>query len=311
LPSNIEEATPGIGAQTTQYWDETITLYEQRTQEISDYIMAQPGEIDEAELRAIKDSYDAELEAVKAKYPDVEEFEGRRDRRKNAMNPFEEAAQVVEDIMRYKPDGYPEWPGDDATKEEVQEYYRQKGVWAEKRLDHKERVLEQMLLDDTGAADDASNIVAQIVTGHFAGDILAAFDMRYSSGPEIFYERQKDYQGALNDQAWEQRNAQKAAEEAERNARLNSELGPESVDLLNSYLALPKGEARQEFRAQNDEMYEVLDVAYTPEKRQQAKELWGEDIYEFAKTWPGPYKEDKEAWKACWYMQDIPMAYHH
>lgn len=292
MPGNIESANPGISAQTNQYWDEYIKISEAETAAVGEFLLANPAATSK-EVQAIREQFAAQKDAAKAKYPAVEEYESRRDRRTNAMNPFEEASQIVEDILRYQPPGKPTYPEVD-DKALLNKYYEERALWEEKKLDHKERVLEQMALDDTGAADNAQSIVYQIVTGHYAADLMRAFDLRYASGPEIYYQEANDLQNEVDSEKFKQIEAEKEA----RYQAVASEMGQEVADLWLQYHNTPKGEARSAFKAEHKELYEALDVSYNPERRQQAKELFGEDIYEAAAAYPGSKKNNPEAWNA-------------
>ena len=295
--TNAEEYAANI--QAGQYWDDYIAISEQETEAVEEAILANPS-ITPEEVRAIRDEYRTQREGLEELYPDMADYVKRRNRVKQSMNPFERASQMVEDVLRNDPHSHrkPEYPGEDASKEAKQEYYREYEEWYELRLSYLNRVFQQMADGDSvgrygPTAED--QIAAQIVTSRYAGDLDRGFDYRYSGPATVTW-----------GEAWGIQKAQTSADYDARDARrqdavdrVTDAFGVEAGMLMEDYYQVPY-EGKLEFLNANPGVYQYKVLAEDPEGYAEAVDLFGEEVFSQVSKYPGKKADNPEAW-AKWY----------
>lgn len=142
----------------------------------------------------------AELNAVKSPFWDKEdEIKGQYDIPKkekgipSGANPMERAIYELEQMLRV--DGKPQRPADDATPEQMQEYYAEKAAWEEQRLDTLDTRFNKVLSDVTpraangqkrgNLAPDWKLALASLVEGQYSSELLRKYsDLKHANDVE-------------------------------------------------------------------------------------------------------------------------------
>ena len=133
--------------------------------------------------------------------------------------------------------------------------------------------------------------VEQILLGQYTTEMLRGYDSRYESIEVMAHGEQWNIQGAQKQEDFARWEAEKQA----RLATVANALGTDVAQAMDAYSDLPESE-KAAFREANPKLYEAWAMAYNPEQYAETKALFGDDIYELARSYT-PYGEDKEAWK--------------
>src|SRR5690606_22150793 len=88
------------------------------------------------------------LRALDEKYPSAQ-YPERTGRPPAGMNPVERARWELERIIRASSQDKPQYPGEDASPEEMQAYYAQMAAFKERQYDYIENSVNQLLSTDS------------------------------------------------------------------------------------------------------------------------------------------------------------------
>lgn len=296
---------PAVRLATNQYWEQVNETLDTMNADTAQYIVDNPGASRE-DVSDFKATYFSDIDEIGEGFPSVRRKFGDSDDNVSFtqnQNPFERAESEINTVVSYEPPGKPEWPGEEATDEQLRVYYDAKLQWEQQRLSYVENVLGQYITggpqpfgpeggpqlspgQDTFFNTRVNETVGVTVQGKYAADVLRAYRLRFASEVEALWSEQRELEQQFDRNLWN-----------ERRANVSATFGASSLRLWEQYLELPKNSPeRASFRANNPMIRQIQMLAYDPEGYQQAIAQFGNDIFDLAASYPaGKSKDQKDA----------------
>jgi hypothetical protein len=283
--------SPGDKARTTQYWNEIIPLYEAQSKAIGEFLTANPNATRD-ELKEFKKESQAAIDAVKAKYGDLESGGGEGGR--SGMNPREQAQSILEDVLTAEVPGKPADLPENATPEQKRAYWSAMGAWTNKKYERIEAILNQKLGEEPSFPDPAQEELRKLVEGEYASELLRKNWLKYATDAQKTW----DARTVLNEEI-------ERAQWATGEANVLERMGEEGVSLTQQYFALPKGsEERRKFKLAHPETDAAIAAMYNPTEYDQVIQEFGADAWEiYANAPKGPGFDAPEAAKQAYYAE--------
>ena len=304
LEDTVEYTAQTLNNLRTVKWDETQAVYDEMNQATIDFISDNRGLMTRQEIldavNEVKQPFYDQLKEIDSKYPSVPLGRTRGQAYTYGANPFEEANAELVKILSYEPPGKPTYPGENATTEQLYDYYIARGKWDDAYSRVMERTMQQLVLEDGPTPSRSDMALARSLIGRRVTEVIEAGEFRRTPAELIDLEMQQRvynetmYPGeSLND----------------KNLRIENQFGRDGALLLAEYNALPKptqeerdkgvyfSKEQDEFRDKNPEVDEIRYFANYPDEYEKAVELFGDDIFELSGSFPGGgSKEEKKRW---------------
>lgn len=251
-PGGENRERPGVAAATSDYWNLVNPEFDKMNQASAEFLTENPN-ASSKELREIKDPYYDNIKAIGEDFPSVTRKVGAGDqggkpRNTKYMSPQERARYEVENMLGYEPPNKPEFPGEDADNKLLQQYYKDKATWDNKRLTQIDRNLNQLYSMETEAYPAPwMDIAKTLIGGEYASELMRLDSLRNVDPVEKDWSERQSFVEEVTD-----------AEYRNRTKNVTDRLGAEGESFYSEYLSLPKGsEERAAFKDENP----VVDVA--------------------------------------------------
>lgn len=314
---NDPEIPLGVQIVTREYWREYSEIMNDMSAATGDYIAAH-GFPPEGDVREFQQPFWDRLDALKETYPSaaIDESSGYEVPYTFGANPFEAAQKHLIKLGTVEPPGKPEWPGEDATPRERDNYSIEMGMWRERQLDLIETIAEawQIAAHDipfasmTGDEDifeagkeaEIANLTATAVLGRYAQDLVDAAKARYQTPIEIEYRFRHTLRSEVTDAA-----------RLERNANIRENFGEDGYDIWLNFQDIPEGpgdeywtEAHEEYVSEHPEIRQMMIFDMSPELHDNMLARGGDRVFEALVDYPGDgTKSEKAAWRNRWPRQ--------
>jgi hypothetical protein len=274
-----EGDAPGQSAQRSRRYEEQQAVYARQAEAVDALLRANPN-ASAKEVRAVKDQFQPELDAINEKYA----LESR-DPSAYGLSPREQAQRQVEAILRHEPEGKPQFPGEESTPEEKRLYYAEMADWNKKRILAIDAQL-RALAGKGGPPDNVTGEARGMVAGQYTSDLVRRYENRYASELEYQWSERMALAGEYKDAQW-----------ARRNDDVKLATGQKGLDLFIAYNAIDDDAKKAEFKAANPLVGAAVEAAYHPDEYNAAVRLFGDDwymVYSGAPEYPGGDATEQE-----------------